>query len=240
MILAAGRGERMRPLSDAVPKPLIAVRGRSLLDRIMDRLAEHGVRNIVVNVHHLGEQIATHLGGRANIVREDRLLDTGGSVKNALPLLGEGPFFVLNGDGLWTDGPTPMLRRLEATWEAARMDALLLLHPFATAIGGEPTDRGDYFLDAGGRARHRGSADHAPYCFASVSVCDRRLLHNAPDGPFSLARLWHRAQAAGHLYGLVHDGAWFHVGTPHALADAEAALAQAAPARVAPAQGSSP
>jgi MurNAc alpha-1-phosphate uridylyltransferase len=228
MILAAGRGERMRPLSDAVPKPLIPVRGRALLDRIMDRLAEHGVRNIVVNVHHLGEQIATHLGGRANILREDRLLDTGGSVKNALPMLGDEPFFVLNGDGLWTDGPTPLLQRLEAMWHPARMDALLLLHPLATAIGGEPTDRGDYFLDPGERARHRGTADSAPYYFASVSVCDRRLLHNAPDAPFSLAKLWHRAQAAGHLYGLVHDGGWFHVGTPKALADAEAALAQEA------------
>jgi MurNAc alpha-1-phosphate uridylyltransferase len=224
MILAAGRGERMRPLSDTVPKPLIPVRGRTLLDRIMDRLVEHGVRNIVVNVHHLGEQIATHVGGRATILREDRLLDTGGSVRNALPLLGDEPFFVLNGDGLWTDGPTPMLRRLEATWEPARMDALLLLHPLANAVGGEPTDRGDYFLDAGQRARHRGAAASAPYCFASVSVCDRRLLYNAPEPPFSLVALWHRAQAAGHLYGLVHDGGWFHVGTPRALADAEAVL----------------
>ncbi len=220
MILAAGRGERMRPLSDTMPKPLLPVAGRSMLDRTMDRLAGHGVRNVVINVHHLGEQIAAHVGSRAHIVREDALLETGGSLKNALPLLGDGPFFVMNGDGLWTDGTIPMLRRLEAMWDPRRMDALLLLHPIEKAIGREASDRGDYFLDPDGRARHRGDAASAPYLFASVSVCDRRLLYNAPDGPFSLVKLWHRAQAAGHLYGLVHDGQWFHVGTPQALADA--------------------
>ena len=115
MVLAAGRGERMRPLTDTLPKPLIEVAGRSMLDRILDRLQEHGVRNVVINVHHLGEQIARHVGpGRAHIVREDRLLETGGSVRNALPLLGNDPFFVVNGDGLWTDAATPLLRRLES------------------------------------------------------------------------------------------------------------------------------
>jgi MurNAc alpha-1-phosphate uridylyltransferase len=226
MILAAGRGERMRPLTDTVPKPLIPVAGRSMLDRAMDRLQEHEIRNLVINVHHLGGQIAAHVGAaRAHIVREDRLLETGGSVKNALPLLGEEPFFVLNGDGLWTDGAMPMLKRLEAAWDPARMDALLLLHPLADAIGREASDRGDYFLDGSGKARHRGAEPAAPYFFASVSICDARLFRSSPDGPFSLVQLWHRAQAAGHLYGLVHDGRWFHVGTPHALAEAEAVLA---------------
>jgi MurNAc alpha-1-phosphate uridylyltransferase len=226
MILAAGRGERMRPLTDATPKPLITVGGRSMLDRSMDRLQDHGIRNLVINVHHLGEKIARHVGaGRAHIVCEERLLETGGSVKNALPLLGEEPFFVLNGDGLWTDGPTPMLKRLEELWNPERMDALLLLHPLDKAIGREPTDRGDYFLDESGKARHRGSEPAAPYFFASVSVCDARLFRNSPDGPFSLLRLWNRAQAAGHLYGVVHDGMWFHVGTLQALAEAERLLA---------------
>lgn len=226
MILAAGRGERMRPLTDTTPKPLIPVRGRSMLDRSMDRLRAHGVRNLVINVHHLGEQIAAHVGaGRAHIVREPALLETGGSVKNALPLLGQEPFFVLNGDGLWTDGAAPMLKRLEAAWDPARMDALLLLHPIDKAIGREPSDKGDYFLDDNKKARHRGAEPTAPYLFASVSICDSRLFRNAPDGPFSLVKLWHRAQAAGHLYGLVHDGQWFHVGTPHALAEAEQVLA---------------
>jgi len=226
MILAAGRGERMRPLTDTTPKPLIPVAGRSMLDRAMDRLQEHNVRNLVINAHHLGEQIAEHVGaGRAHIVREESLLDTGGGVKNALPLLGHEPFYVLNGDGLWTDGAVPMLKRLEAAWDPARMDALLLLHPLADAIGREPSDRGDYFLDHNGKARHRDAEPSAPYLFASVSICDSRLFRNAPEGPFSLVKLWHRAQAAGHLYGLVHDGKWFHVGTPQALAEAEKVLA---------------
>jgi N-acetyl-alpha-D-muramate 1-phosphate uridylyltransferase len=226
MILAAGRGERMRPLTDTTPKPMIPVAGRSMLDRSMDRLQQHGIRNLVINVHHLGEQIAAHVGpARAHVIREDKLLETGGSVKNALPLLGQEPFFVLNGDGLWTDGAVPMLKRLETAWNPARMDALLLLHPMADAIGREPSDRGDYFLDDNGKARHRGAEPTAPYLFASISICDSRLFRNAPDGPFSLVKLWHRAQAAGHLYGMVHDGKWFHVGTPRALAEAEQVLA---------------
>jgi N-acetyl-alpha-D-muramate 1-phosphate uridylyltransferase len=224
MILAAGRGERMRPLTDVTPKPLIPVAGRSMLDRAMARLGEHGVDQVVVNVHHLGEQIARHLEGRARIVREDRLLETGGSVRNALPLLGEGAFFVLNGDGLWQDGRIPMLARMDAAWDPARMDALLLLHPLDKTIGREERDRGDYFLSADGHARHRGGADRAPYFFASVSICDKRLFEDSPDGPFSLLKLWNRAEAAGRLHGLAHDGQWFHVGTPQALADAERAL----------------
>jgi MurNAc alpha-1-phosphate uridylyltransferase len=225
MILAAGRGERMRPLTDTTPKPLIPVAGQSMLDRSMARLAAHGVRSVVVNVHHLGEQIAQHVNGRARIVREERLLETGGSVKNALPLLGVGPYFILNGDGLWRDGPKPMLSRMEAAWDPQRMDALLLLHPIETAIGREAKDRGDYFVKADGRARHRGTAPSAPYMFASVSVCDQRLFRDSPDGPFSLLKLWTRAEAQGRLFGLVHDGDWFHVGTPQALAEAERMLA---------------
>ena len=152
MILAAGRGERMRPLTDTIPKPLIPVAGRSLLERSLDRLIAHGVRNIVVNVHHLGQQIADRIGDRARIVYEERLLETGGSVKNALPLLGAGPFFVLNGDGLWREKSGTMLERLEMKWNPERMDALLLLHPIHKVIGREATDRGDYFIEPGGRA----------------------------------------------------------------------------------------
>ena len=224
MILAAGRGERMRPLTDATPKPLIPVAGRCMLDRAMARLGEHGVADVVVNVHHLGEQIARHLDGRARIVREDHLLETGGSVKNALALLGDGPFFVLNGDGLWQDGRIPMLARMEAAWDPARKDALLLLHPLDKTIGREARDRGDYFLAADGRARHRGAADRAPHYFASVSICDSRLFRDSPDGPFSLLKLWTRAEGQGRLQGLVHDGQWFHVGTAEALGEAERAL----------------
>jgi MurNAc alpha-1-phosphate uridylyltransferase len=225
MILAAGRGERMRPLTDTIPKPLIAVAGRSLLERSLDRLIAHGVRNIVVNVHHLGQQIADRIGDRARIVYEERLLETGGSVKNALPLLGAGPFFVLNGDGLWREKSGTMLERLEMKWNPERMDALLLLHPIHKVIGREATDRGDYFIEPGGRARYRGIASLAPYVFASVSVCDARLFRDSPEGPFSLLRLWNRAEEKGRLFGVFNDGDWFHIGTPQALADAEHMLA---------------
>src|SRR5260370_2712987 len=225
MMLAAGRGERMGPLTDVTPQPLIPVAGRSMLDRAMARLSEHGVSDVVINVHHLGEQIARHLMGRARIIEEERLLETGGSVRNALPLLGDGPFFVLNGDGLWQDGRIPMLARMEAAWDPERMDALLLLHPLDKTIGREARDRGDYFLGTDGRARHRGGAHAAPYFFASVSICDSRLFHESPDGPFFLLRLWNRAEAAGRLHGLAHDGQWFHLRTPQAPPRAEPALA---------------
>src|SRR5205823_14768199 len=145
-------------------KPLIPVAGRTMLDRAIARLEEHGVTEVVINVHHLGEQIARHLEGRATIVREERLLETGGSVKNALPLLGDGPFFVLNGDSLWQDGPQePTLGRMEGRWGADRMDALLLLHPLHKVIGREAKDRGDYFIEPRGRLRHRGQAPLSPY-----------------------------------------------------------------------------
>jgi N-acetyl-alpha-D-muramate 1-phosphate uridylyltransferase len=225
MILAAGRGERMRPLTDTVPKPLLTVAGRSLLDRSMDRLIAYGVRNIVVNVHYLGEQIAERVKDRARIVYEERLLETGGSVKNALPLLGDGPFFVLNGDGLWRDDGDSILGRLELKWNPERMDALLLLHPIHKMIGREATDRGDYFVEPGGRARFRGTASLAPFVFASVSLCDTRLFRNSPEGRFSLLELWHRAEAAGRLFGVFNGGDWFHIGTPQALAEAERVLA---------------
>jgi MurNAc alpha-1-phosphate uridylyltransferase len=225
MILAAGRGERLRPLTDTVAKPLIPVAGRSLLERSMDRLIAHGVTNIVVNVHHLGQQIADCLKGRARIVHEERLLETGGSVKNALPLLGDGPFFVLNGDGLWSDGPHPILQRLQFRWDPARMDALLLVHPIHKVIGRDEGEQGDFFLEPGGLLRHRGTAQLTPYLFASISVCDARLFRDSPEGPFSLLRLWNRAEATKRLYGLTHDSDWFHIGTSWALAEAERVLA---------------
>jgi MurNAc alpha-1-phosphate uridylyltransferase len=225
MILAAGRGERMRPLTDTMPKPLLPVAGRSLLERSLDRLIAHGVSNIVVNVHHLGQQIADRIKDRARIVYEERLLETGGSVKNALPLLGAGPFFVLNGDGLWREKSGTMLERLDMKWNPERMDALLLLHPIHKVIGREATDRGDYFIEPGGRARYRGIASLAPYVFASVSVCDARLFQDSPEGAFSLLRLWNQAEERGRLFGVFNDGDWFHIGTPEALAEAERMLA---------------
>ena len=224
MILAAGRGERMRPLTDSTPKPLIPVAGRSMIERAIDKLEEAGVTRIVVNVHHLGRQIADRLGGRVHILHEDRLLETGGSVKAALPVLGPNPFFVLNGDMLWRDGKDLTLPRLAARWNAERMDALLLLHPVHKVIGRDAGERGDYFLEPGGHLRHRGVAQLTPYVFASISICDARLFEGSPDGPFSLLTLWHRAEAARRLYGSIHEGDWFHVGTPQQLAEAERIL----------------
>lgn len=230
MILAAGRGERMRPLTDTMPKPLIPVAGMPMLEHTLARLKEHGVVNIVVNAHHFAEQIVDRLKGRAQVIVEDRLLDTGGSVKNALPLLGDRPFFVLNGDGLWRDSPQePTLSRLQGRWIPDRMDALLLLHPLHKVIGREPKDRGDYFIEPRGRLRYRGQAPLSPYVFASVSICHSQLFRDSPDGPFSLLQLWHRAEAEGRLHGMIHEGEWFHIGTPQALASAERVFAARVP-----------
>lgn len=225
IVLAAGRGERMRPLTDSTPKPLLPVGGRSMLERSIEHLEASGVTRIFINVHHLGEQIAERFEGRAHIIREDRLLETGGSVKNALPLLGDRPFFVLNGDGLWREGPGgPVLTRMLGRWEDDTMDAFLLLQPLHKVIGREAKDRGDYFFEPGGIVRHRGTAPLSPYVFASASICSPRLFRDSPDGPFSLLQLWNRAEQEGRLSGMIHDGDWFHVGTPAALAESERVL----------------
>ena len=226
MILAAGRGERMRPLTDKTPKPLIPVAGLSMLERSLDRLAAFGITNIVINVHYLGQQIIDRVQNRAHIIVEDRLLGTGGSVKNALPVLGNKPFFVVNGDGLWRESSEPILSRLKNRWDDQRMDAFLLIQPMHKVIGREPKDRGDYFLEPRGRLRHRGTAPLSPYVFASLSICSPRLFRDSPDGAFSLLELWNRAEAEGRLYGSIHDGDWFHIGTPEALAAAERILGQ--------------
>jgi MurNAc alpha-1-phosphate uridylyltransferase len=230
MALAAGFGARMRPLTDARPKPLIEVAGRSLLDRALDRLAAAGVRETVVNAHYLGAQIEAHAREwndagwtpALTVSPEVELLDTGGGVKLALPLLGAGPFFVVNSDALWLDGPTPALRRLAAAWDPHRMDALLLLHPACAAFGVEIGAMGDYMLSPDGTATRRRSGAPVPFLFAGVSVCEAGLFDGAPAGAFSLRTLWDRAEERGRLYGLRHDGLWFHVGTPEALAETEA------------------
>jgi MurNAc alpha-1-phosphate uridylyltransferase len=220
MVLAAGLGKRMRPLTDTTPKPLLAVAGRTLLDRALDRLADAKVERAVVNVHYLGEQIETHLKARKSppivISREDVLLETGGGVTKALPQLGDAPFFVVNADILWLDGSTPALRRLAQAWDDGRMDALLLMQSTATARGYE--GRGDYFLDAKGQLRRRRGGEVAPYVFAALQILHPRLFKDAPSGAFSLNVLYDKAQAAGRLWGLLHDGMWFHVGTPEDLA----------------------
>jgi N-acetyl-alpha-D-muramate 1-phosphate uridylyltransferase len=227
MVLAAGKGLRLRPITLSRPKPLVEVGGQTMLDGVLDRLAEAGVAEAVVNAHYLGQMIESHLQGRTrpriHLSHEEALLETGGGVKKALPLLGEEPFFVINGDILWRDGKVPALRRLAEAWDGARMDALLLLQPTATAVGYEGL--GDFVMDQLGRLRRREEGEVAPFLFAGLQILSPGLFAGTPDGPFSLNLIYDRALAAGRLYGLRHDGAWYHVGTPEDLQRVEAALA---------------
>ncbi len=230
MVLAAGLGTRMRPLTDSLPKPLVAVAGETLIDRILDRLAEAGVERVVVNLHHKADQLAGHLARRAQpqIVesREDVLLETGGGVRHALPALGEGPFFVVNGDILWRNGKRSALERLAAAWDDERMDGLLLLQSTVSAVGYD--GRGDFMLSQDGAVRRPKPGEIPPYLYAGVQILHPRLFAETPDGPFSLNRLYTRAAEAGRLGGIVHDGEWYHVGTPQALAEAEGILSSRA------------
>jgi MurNAc alpha-1-phosphate uridylyltransferase len=229
MVLAAGLGKRMRPLTNTLPKPMIEVGGRRLIDRILDQLSAAGVQTAVVNLHHLGDLLRDHLGGRRmpRIMlsdERDRLLETGGGVTKALPLLGSKPFFVLNGDVLWHDGTTPTLVDLAHFWRDATMDALLLMHPTATALGYDGL--GDFHMDGHGRLERR-SHGVAPLLFAGIQILHPRLFDGCMPEPFSLNLLYDRAAAQGRLFGVRHLGRWMHVGTPGDLAAAERALRRA-------------
>jgi len=219
MVLAAGLGTRLRPITDAIPKPLVEVDGRSLIDHALDRLAAAGVGHVVVNLHYKAAMIAAHLTRRdrprIELSEETELLDTGGGVARALPLLGE-TFFVVNSDVFWLDGRAPALARLAAAFDPATMDAVLLLQRTATAVGYEGS--GDYFLDDKGNPRRRREGEVAPYLFAGIQLLHRRLFDELPGRVFSLVRLFDRAEAAGRLAAKVHDGEWYHVGTPEGLA----------------------
>jgi MurNAc alpha-1-phosphate uridylyltransferase len=227
MVLAAGLGTRMRPLTDDRPKPLLPLEGRSLLHHAMDRLSDAGIRNVVVNAHWFAEQVADAVAAHGTqpppvVLREPVLLETGGGVKAALPHLGSQPFVVVNGDAFWLDGPNPALRRLAAAFDPEAMDALLLLVRTAHVDG--ETGRGDFLLDPLGRARRPKEREIAPYLFGGVQILSPALFDGTPDGPFSLNRVYDRAIEGGRLYGLVHDGAWFHLSTPRDLARAETML----------------
>ena len=226
MVLAAGKGLRLRPLTLSRPKPLVEVSGQAMLDGVLDRLAAAGVAEAVVNAHHLGHMIEAHLKGRAepriHISREKTLLETGGGVKKALPLLGADPFFVINGDVVWRDGKVPALQRLSEGFDPAAMDALLLVHSTASAVGYDGP--GDFVMDQLGRLRRRKEGEVVPFLFAGVQILAPTLFADTPDGPFSLNLVYDRALAAGRLYGLRHDGTWYHVGTPGDLERVEAAL----------------
>jgi MurNAc alpha-1-phosphate uridylyltransferase len=219
MVLAAGLGTRLRPVTETIPKPLIEINGRTLLDHAIDRLALVGVELVVVNVHHKAEMVAAQLSRRdtpfIEISEEPELLDTGGGVKQALPLLGDS-FFVVNSDVFWLDGKDHALLRLAHGFDPDHVDAVLLLQRTVTAVGYE--GGGDYFLDASGIPRRRGEHEVAPHLFAGIQLLHRRLFDDVRERTFSLVRLFDRAEQAGRLRAIVHDGEWYHVGTPEGLA----------------------
>ncbi|MEQ8934196.1 MAG: nucleotidyltransferase family protein, partial [Amphiplicatus sp.] len=225
-LLAAGLGMRMRPLTDNKPKPLIEVAGRTLIDHALDRLEDAGVKTAVVNVHYLGGQIETHLSTRKtpeiDISHEETLLDTGGGVAKALPLLGKDVFYAVNSDALWLNGYEDTLLRMARLWNDDRMDALLLLHSTVEAYGYWGV--GDFTIDPAGVLARRAESEVSPYLFTGVQILHPRLFENAPGGAFSLNVLYDKAIDEGRLYGIVHDGEWFHVGSPEGLSEAESYL----------------
>lgn len=228
MVLAAGFGTRMRPLTEKIPKPLVKVAGKALIDHVLDRLGNAGVEQAVVNVHHFADQLESHLGQRKKprvVISDERakILGTGGAVMNALGKLGDAPFFHLNADTIWIDGPQPNLARLTETFDPREMDALLLLAPITGSIG--YSGRGDYAMAADGRLTRRGEREVAPFVFAGAALLSPALFANAPGSDFALTELFDRAAEAGRLFGLRLEGLWMHVGTPDAITAAETAIA---------------
>ena len=228
MVLAAGLGTRMRPHNGHIPKPLVTVGGKPLIDYGLDRLADAGVARAVVNVHHLADAVERHLAARRSpgiVISDERteLLGTGGGIAKALPLLGGEPFFLINSDTFWFDGVRPNFGRLAEAFDAKTMDALLLLSPTAGSLGYE--GRGDYTMLPDGRLRRRGGQESAPYIYAGAAILSPALFAAAPAGAFPLTLLFDSAGDKGRLFGLKLEGAWMHVGTPEAVAAAERALA---------------
>jgi MurNAc alpha-1-phosphate uridylyltransferase len=219
MVLAAGLGTRLRPVTDTIPKPLIEINGRTLLDHAIDRLALVGVERVVVNVHYKAAMVAAQLARRDHprieISHETELLDTGGGVARALPLLDD-VFFVVNSDLLWLDGQDRTLQRLATAFDPERMDAILLLQRTVTAVGYEGS--GDYLIDASGYPHRRGEREIAPFLFAGLQLLHSRAFAGISDRVFSLVRIFDRAEEAGRLQAIVHDGEWYHIGTPQGLA----------------------
>ncbi len=227
MILAAGFGLRMRPLTDHVPKPLIPVAGRPLLDHVLDKLAAAGVTEAVVNVHYLPDQIIDHVASRPRprvIISDERdqVLGTGGGVVKALPLLGAEPFFHVNSDTMWIDGVQSNLARLADAFDPARMDILLLMAPTASSIG--YGGRGDYAMLPDGALRKRREHQVVPFVYAGAAILSPTIFADAPKGEFSLTRMFDAANEQERLFGLRLDGVWMHVGTPDAVAAAEEAF----------------
>jgi len=225
MVLAAGLGTRMRAVSETVPKPLLELGGRPLRDGAIDHIAEAGIGHVVVNTHYMAETVAAHLQARERprieVSHEPELLGTGGGVAKALPLLDEA-FFVVNSDVFWLDGVMPALHRLAAAYDPDRTDAVLLFQRTVDAVG--YNGPGDFFLDALGNPRRRGEREIAPYLFTGIQLLHRRAFAGIDDKVFSLNRVYDRAEAAGRLHAIVHDGECYHVGTADAFAATVARL----------------
>lgn len=231
LVLAAGLGKRMRPLTATTPKPLIEVASKALLDHLLERLRASGVRNVVVNVHYLADAVEAHLAknphGLGVTISDERslLLETGGGMVKAAPLIDCDPFLVVNSDNLWIDGPADTLKLLASHWDGGKMDALLLLVPHARAEN--HLGMGDFHMDRHGRLRRRQRSRVAPFVYTGVQIVAKRLLEGAPDGPFSTNVLWDRAIERGRCFGAVHQGLWFDVGTPQAIKATELILEDA-------------
>lgn len=229
MVMAAGLGKRMRPLTATRPKPLVEVAGRTLLDHVFDRLHSAGIRRVVVNVHYLADAVEAHLRrewpGMEVLISDERavLLETGGGLVHALPLVADDRFLVANSDNLWVDGPVDSIRLLGARWDEDRMDALMLMVPLARAHCHR--GQGDFHMDGDGMLTRRQPGKVAPFVYTGVQLVSRRLLEGAPQGVFSTNILWNRAIERGRAFGLVHEGLWFDVGTPGAIRQTEALLA---------------
>ncbi len=228
MVMAAGIGKRMRPLTATRPKPLVRVAGKALIDHSLDRIEAAGVRQVVVNVHYLADALEAHLAAQKRsftiAVSDERtqLLETGGGMMKALPLLTGDPILIVNSDNIWTDGPQDSITNLARHWDDTKMDALLLVIRQASATGHR--GKGDFHMDPNGQLSRRKPGRIAPFVYTGIQLISRRLLVDAPEGPFSTNILWDRAIAAGRLYGLSHMGQWFDVGTPASIAPTEAAL----------------
>ncbi len=231
MVMAAGLGKRMRPLTATKPKPLIEVGGKSLLDHVLEKLRAAGVKKVVVNVHYLADAVEAHLASRAHglevAISDERslLMETGGGMVQAERLIDSDPFLAVNSDNLWVDGPADTLKLLASHWDNETMDALLLLVPLARAENHKGI--GDFHMDRTGRLRRRNKSHVAPFVFTGVQMVSKRLLRDAPEGPFSTNVLWDRAIEEGRCFGAVHQGLWFDVGTPTSIPMTEAALENA-------------
>lgn len=230
MVMAAGLGKRMRPLTATRPKPLVEVAGKALIDHVFDRLREAGIKRAIVNVHYLADAMEAHLKARVKdievIVSDERaqLMETGGGLVQAREMIGDRPFLCVNSDNLWVDGPIDAIVQLAQHWDDEAMDALLLLVPHARAHchGGQ----GDFHLDAHGRiVKRRAPGRLAPFVFTGVQILSPRVIADWPEGPFSTNLFWQRAIDAGRAYGVAHSGLWFDVGSPPAIKATEAMLA---------------